>query len=359
MQMSPVLSEAAQRFAAKLHAPEAITGKLARSCAVRVSAGLHRGALIRLKKTSTVGSLDNNDIVLRDPEILDQHAELRRVNDVWALFSNPAGVAINAFETVRSGRCVRKRYVIGTAQIVVTQVAPAVLGKFQILAKPLTKLLAPLLLGTAAVLASVVVVYMIQPASANVISGTRSLAQEGWPDVELVSGKAGLIVRGYVNDPAVFKRLKHWLNAQNFTNASIEVRVGTEVLARVRDALADSSVSADYVGAGTVRIQGSSDKPALIERIKQIGSDLQEVVRIDNRVAFYRVPDVGPKQHILPFRIVDIQHETRENTGSFSADNNARYFVGAVLPDGSEVLAIRSDRIEFLSGDRLITYLLK
>jgi len=356
----PIFPEAARRFAAKLQIPEPVTERPARSCAVRVSAGLHRGALIRLKKASTVGSLENNDIVLRDPEVLEQHAELRRVDDVWALFAQPAGVAVAPFETVRSGRCVRKRYVIGTAQLVVTQIAPAVQSKFRIHAKPLTKLLAPVLLGTAAILASVVVVYLIQPASANVISGTRSLAPEGWPDVVLVSGKTSeLIVRGYVNDAEALRRLKRWLSGQNFKNASMEVRIGAEVLTRVKDALADSSVSAEYVGAGTVRIQGSSDKPALMDRIKQIGTDLQEVVRIDNRVAFYKVPEVGPKQHTLPFRIVDIQHETRENAGSFSAENNARYFVGAVLPDGSEVLAIRSDRIEFLSGEKLITYPLK
>ena len=356
----PVLAEAARRFAAKLQTSEPVTERPARSCAVRVSAGLHRGALIRLKKASTVGSLDNNDIVLRDPGVLEQHAELRRVDDVWALFAQPAGVVIAAFETMRSGRCVRKRYVIGTAQLVVTQVAPAVQSKFEIHAKPLTRLLAPVLLGTAAILASVVVVYLIQPASANVVSGTRSLAPEGWPDVELVSGKTSEpIVRGYVDNAEALRRVNRWLNAQNFKNASIEIRVGADVLARVKDALADSSVSAQYIGAGTVRIQGSSDKPALMDRIKQIGIDLQEVVRIDNRVAFYKVPDVGPKQHTLPFRIVDIQHETSRNAGSFSADNNARYFVGAVLPDGSEVLAIRSDRIEFLSGDRLITYPLK
>ena len=356
----PAFPGAAQRFAAKLQTPERATEKPSRSCVVRVSAGLHRGALIRLKKASTVGSLDTNDIVLRDPEVLGQHAELRRVDDVWALFAQPAGVAIAPFQTVRSGRCVRKCYVIGTAQLVVIQVAPAVQSKFQIHAKPLTRLLAPVLLGTAAILASVVVIYLIQPASANVISGKRSLALEGWPDVALISGKTSqLIVRGYVNDAEALRRVKRWLNGQTFKNASVEIRVGADVLARVKDALADSSVSAEYVGAGTVRIQGSSDKPALMDRIRQIGTDLQEVVRIDNRVAFYKVPDVGPKQHILPFRIVDIQHETSKNAGSFSADNNARYFVGAVLPDGSEVLAIRGDRIEFLSGDRLITYPLK
>ena len=356
----PVFSEAARRFAAKLQTPVQATEKPARSCAVRVSAGLHRGALIRLQKASTIGSLDSNDIVLRDPEVLEQHAELRRVDDVWALFAQPAGVAIAAFKTVRSGRCVRKHYVIGTAQLVVTQAAQGVQRKFQIHAKPLTRLVAPILLGIAAMLASVVAVYLIQPVSAKVINGTRSLAPEGWSDVELVFDKnSDIIVRGYVNNAEAMRQLNRWVSAQNFKNFSMEVRVGEDVVARVRDALADNSASAEYVGAGTVRIQGSSNDPALLDRIKQIEVDLQKVVRIDNRVAFYKTPDAEPKQHVLPFRIVDIQHETRENAGSFSADNKARYFVGAVLPDGSEVIAIRSDRIEFLSGGRLITYPLK
>ena len=357
---APVFSDAAQKFAAKLRISEPVIEKFERSCAVRVSAGLHRGALVRLNKVATIGSLRNNDIVLRDPEILEQHAELRRVDNVWGLFIQPDGAPIAAYETVRSGRCVRKRYVIGTAQLVISQIAPTVKNEFQIHAKSLPKILATVLLGMAAVLGSVVVVYLIQPATANVIIGARNLAPEGWPDVELVTGKTSeVIVRGYVNDVESLEKVKRWLSGHNFKNASVEVRVGADVLARVRDALADSSVSAEYVGAGTVRIQGSSDKQALIDRIKQIGIDLQEVVRIDNRVAFYKAPDAAPKQHTLPFRIVDVKHETSRIAGSFSADNNARYFVGAVLPDGSEVMAIRSDRIEFLSGDRLITYPLK
>lgn len=359
MQLS-VFPDAALRFAAKLQTLEPFTKKPARSCAMRVSAGMHRGALVRVSKALTIGSLRNNDIVLRDPEVLEQHAELCRVDDVWGLFTQPAGVEIAAYETVRSGRCVRKRYVIGTAQLVVSQIIPALQSKFKTRFKPLSGLLATVLLGTAAVLASVVVVYLIQPATANVIIGARNLAPEGWPDVEIIVGRAPeLIVRGYVDDVEALGKVKRWLSGQNFKNISLEIRVGADVLARVRDALADSSVSVEYVGAGTVRIQGSSDKQVLFDRIKQIGIDLKEVVRIDNRVAFYKAPDAEPKKHTLPFRIIDIQHETSRTAGSFSTDNNARYFVGAVLPDGSEVVAIRNDRIEFLSGDRLITYPLK
>lgn len=357
---SAALSQAAQRFNAMLYAKTIVEDAPRRSCAVRVSAGLHRGAVVQIRNVATLGSLEDNDIVLRDPDVLERHAELRRVDGVWALFFTSTGLAVPAFETIPSGRCIRRRYAIGTAQVVITQASPGVKSALRRFSKPLNKLLAPMLLATAAVLASVVVVYFVQPASANVVNGTRNLSQEGWPDVELITNqKLGAVARGYVNNEEELMGLQRWLSGRNIRDAVMEVRVGAKVLARVKEALADATIGADYVGAGTVRLNGTSDKPAVITRIKQLSSDLVGVVRVDNQVAFSKIPDDKPRQHELPFRIVDVQHETKNSSGSFSTDNNARYFVGAVLADGSEVLAIRSDRIEFSSGDRLITYPLK
>jgi hypothetical protein len=43
----------------------------------------------------------------------------------------------------------------------------------------------------------------------------------------------------------------------------------------------------------------------------------------------------------------------------FLTDRGARYFVGGVLPDGAEVLAIESDRIRLQVGGRDVIYSLE
>jgi hypothetical protein len=77
-------------------------------------------------------------------------------------------------------------------------------------------------------------------------------------------------------------------------------------------------------------------------------------VRIDDRVLLNEVKVPQPvKEHTLPIRVVDVIPGVH---GSFSDGAGARYFVGGVLPDGAEVVAIRVDAIEFKVGGKSIFY---
>ncbi|MBA3596413.1 MAG: hypothetical protein H0W40_03415 [Methylibium sp.] len=322
-------------------------------CAVRVSAGLHRGAALRLRSAARVGSADDNDIVLRDAGVRPHHAELRRVDGVWSLFALPGGLALPPSESGIRGRFMRQRLVIGSAELVLTQALPPEPAPKR-LRRSLGRGVAPVLLALSALLTAGVVVQLVRPASASMPLDTRNLAAQGWPDVNLVAAPdSSPLATGYVDDAASLARLRLWLEQEKLAHAGLQVRVGSELAMQVRDALADPSLSVAYRGAGTVRVQGTSDDMAVRDRLRLLTADLAGVVRIDDRVAFYQVPNTAPRQHALPVQIVSV---VPGENGNFAGADGARYFVGAVLPDGAEVIAIGPEAIEFAVGKNRITY---
>lgn len=330
---------------------------------MRVVAGMHRGAMLRLRKPATLGSGGDSDILLVDPEVREHHAEIRRMDGHWCVIDLDSGLPISAFETAQRGRFVRTRHAVGGAQIVLTQQmeqAPSSGAPRPALPRSLARAITPLLCAIAVAAGALLIVQLVTPAAASVAPGTRSLASDGWPDVESVaSANQPLLVRGYVDDAASLARLRRWLDTQQLSHATVNVRVGAELANRVRDALAEPSLRVDYMPGGTVRVQGTSDKLATRERLRRIAADLSGSVRIDDRVAFVEHPDLTPKKYVLPIRIVDVRPGSTQSMGSFGSDNGARFFAGAVLPDGSEVVAINEDSIEFSMAGRRINYPLK
>ncbi|RQP21442.1 BON domain-containing protein [Albitalea terrae] len=251
----------------------------------------------------------------------------------------------------------RRRYGLGASELVFTQARPARAArrKFR---QAIARNLGPALLVMAVALGSVVIVQLVQPVSAQTATGARTLSAEGFPDVRLIAGDGGAMqLSGYVDDPKALARLQRWLQkSPGLGTARVQVRVGTELAARVQEALSDAALTVDYTGGGTVRIQGSSESTALRDQLHRLTLDLAGVVKVDNRVAFIEPAEAAPREHVLPVRIVDV---VPGENGSFSNGSGARYFVGGVLPDGAEVVAIRKDGIEFSVAGRAVIYPLK
>jgi hypothetical protein len=353
------LHKAKEHFSKMLSSREPMALPIARPCGLRVNAGLHRGALMKLEKPAFLGSALENDIVLLDPEIMEKHAQLLRVDNVWTLIKVIDNSIMVPFEIVRNGRFTRRRYAIGTAQITISQADQNQPKKTVHNNKYSHKFLASILLVAAAALGSIVIVQVVRPAAANVIKGTRNLTSEGWPDVDLVGSEhIRILARGFVKDASSMKRLLDWLKVNDFDSVTMTVRIGSDLAARVKEALAENTLPVVYVGAGTVRVTGTSENMATRERLSRIKADLANVVNIDDQVAFSQA-EIKPRQHVLPIRIQDVRVGTDESNSSFSSDNGTRYFIGAVLPDGSEVLAIKKDGIAFTLDNRIITYPLK
>ena len=351
---------AAQRFTEHLARNDCAAFALA------ITDGLHEGARLRERRCLTIGSSLDDDLVLRDPGVDPGHAEIARLNGAWALLcaQGPSTRALAPLETQRRGRCLRQRFELGGASLVLTQVlmqdpVPAEAGP-RAARRRLAwagACLALALVGGAAAW------WSARPGAVPALPAARSLVAEGWPDVQLVPEPGGLVARGYVDDPAQLERLHQWLDAQQAVlqqqrrTLVRQLHTGSEAATLVREALsAGSGVSVDYIGAGRVRVQGAVSEMGVRERLRRVAQDLAGVVQVDDRLAVVDTQASAPRMRPLPFRILDV---VPGPNGYFRADTGARYFVGAVLGDGAEVVAISSEAIEFQLGDRQVVYPLK
>lgn len=351
------VAAAAQRFASVLRRPAPSRGRpVLRSCAMFITAGRHQGAWARLRQSPVrIGSAVDNDVVLLDEGVAAHHAELRRVDGRWGLYAGDGTTPLPIVEDHRQAACLRTRHRIGGTEFILSRCEP----QPQDAPPPppaWVRFVAPALFVAAAAIGAAVIVQFVNPASASMAAGVRMLASEGWPDVRIVVDAARVArIEGHVDDAASLQRLQLWLRSRGLAEAESSVRVGTELAARVREALADNSLDVRYLPGGIVRVQGSSTDPQLRSQLQRLRTDMAGVVSVEDQV-LHTAAQEAPQFRPLPFRIVNVQPGEH---GSFSADTGGRYFVGAVLPDGAEVVAIHADGVEFRLGEKSVLYPLK
>jgi len=346
----------AQRFGSMLRRTATVRAPaVLRACAVRITAGQHLGAQARLRDSPVrIGSAVDNDVVLRDDGVAAHHAELRRVDGRWALYAGASPTLLPALELRRQGACVRALHRIGMAEVIVSH---CVREPREAVPQPAwQRYLAPGLFVLAAALGAAVIVQFVKPAEAGMPAGVQGLAKEGWPDVRVVVNAAREVrIEGHVDDAPALERLRAWLRMRGLGEAQASVRVGSELAARVREALGDTSLAVAYLPGGTVRVQGSSGNLQLRTQLQRLRSDMAGAATVEDRVVYTEAPE-APKFRPLPFRIVNV---VPGENGSFTSDTGGRYFVGAVLPDGAEVLAIHVDGVMFRIGEKSVIYPLK
>jgi Inner membrane component of T3SS, cytoplasmic domain len=339
-------------------------------CALRIDEGLHRGAVALLRSSPMrIGSSPDNDVVLRDAGVLPVHAELRRLDGTWRLCVPNTTEAIPPHRSQRKGAFTRRTYLVGAAQLIISQPARADeasewtrglaerLGLQRLAGLPWKRLAAPAFFALAVVCVAVGALTFIKASAINSHPPTRMLDPQGWPDVRIDRDRSGVItVRGFVRNAEEAGRLRAWLRSnEDLQGALVNVRIGDDLVQRVRGLLPDKSLQASYAGSGVVRVAGTSTSKALREEIQRLNSDLSDVVRIEDAIT-YKLPPEPPTLRPLPFRISGVSPGPN---GSFGTDSGARYFVGSVLNDGAEVMAVRSDEIEFKLGQTRIFYPLK
>lgn len=328
--------------------------------ALVITAGMHAGARLRGRECMSLGASVNNDLILRDQGVGELHAEIARWNGAWALLCNdgPGTRALAPAESVRRGQFLRQRFVLGGATLVLTQRTALMSPRSPRWAWRSAAIVGPAMLVTLA-LALVISVAWSSPRAQAVpgLPDHQILVTMGWPDVRLGrDGQGVLTVSGYVDDTAQLERLHNWLEAQALGALVWHVRSGADSLNLVRQALAAPEVALDYVGAGRVRAQGTVGDMAVRDRLRLVANDLAGIVSIDDCLTVVDAQHGAARVRPLPFRILDVAPGPM---GHFRTDTGARYFVGATLSDGAEVVAITEDAIEFQIGERRVVYPLK
>lgn len=327
--------------------------------ALTITQGLHCGATVRGRSCMTIGASPEDDLMLRDDGVRAAHAEIARVSGVWAVLSSAEGTSrvLPPVETLRRGRFLRQRFQIGAAQLVLTQsVAVPVLSK-----RVNKSLWRPVLIWPIACVTVVLTIaafsLLSDPRRAVEAPDPQTMAARGWPDVQILpEPSGGFRVVGYVEDAAQLDRLRQWLDPQPLAPLTWQVRSGAELVVLVRQALNEESATVEYAGGGRVRVQGTVTDMAIRQRLRVVAADLAGVLQIEDRLAVVDAQASAPRVRPLPFRILDV---VPGENGYFRTDAGARYFVGATLSDGAEVVSITPDAIEFRHGDRQVLYPLK
>jgi hypothetical protein len=184
----------------------------------------------------------------------------------------------------------------------------------------------------------------------RVARGTSELAAQGFKAVRLQqSRQGGLEAAGLVANLAEKQRLRNWLSGSGYQDVRFKVQTADALIQQVRDTLSDSSLRIRFDG-NRLRIEGTTSNLAVRQRIRSIADDLQGIVTIDDRVAYVETAEAPGS---LPVRIRDVRSG---DARYFSTDTGDRYFEGALLPDGAEVLAIEASQIRFRRNGRVLVY---
>lgn len=343
-------SEAAARFVKSMASDCA-------AFAVAINGGLHSGASVRGRRCMKLGASPEDDLMLRDVGVQAAHAEIARQSGAWVVLSSSEGAAraLAPVETLRRGRFLRQRFQIGGASFVLTQAMPLPVLSVQVRQVSWWRSMWIWLVALVTLILTAAAFFVL-PSKQKVPEApdAQSLAARGWPDVQITAeASGGFRVKGYVEDAAQLERLRQWLESESSGLLIWQVRSGADSVALVRQALEAEGVAVEYVGAGRVRVQGTVSDMAIRQRLRGVAADLAGVVQIEDRLAVIDTQPIVPRTRPLPFRILDV---VPGENGYFRTDSGARYFIGATLSDGAEVISISADAIEFRQGDRQVFY---
>lgn len=258
----------------------------------------------------------------------------------------------------RTGKETRTSYDVGGVDIELLQSQPHATGSTSGTAQHLTlrPLIAAAVGGLALTILAMAATHLLaardgETLAARIASGTKALIAQGFDAVRLRQEANGeLVVTGLVSDAAEQKRLRAWLADSEYGDAHFTVEQAGALVDQVRDALAPEKLLIGF-HEGRLRIEGATARFDVKHRIQELAEELRGVVDLEDRVAYVdaRVVSPGP----LPVRIRDVMIGS---PSYFRTESGERYFEGAVLPDGAEVLAIEPSQIRFRLAERIVIY---
>jgi type III secretion system YscD/HrpQ family protein len=354
----------ARRFAS-LVAP----GALQVTATLHIMSGLHRGASMELTaKEYRIGSADDCDIVLRDPQVAARHCRLTRewsgitVRDLRSAVAQPLAPRKVTYD----GGAIEAQYDVGGVQFTLRHPPPPQPQQQQQQQQRSYKHLTSwlfLLIVIAGIVAAVTLtttsgaVKQIPQASSERIEFlNRVLAGQKLGSLRLGRGAHGeLQVNGVVADGAHRDRLEKWLVANHLDDVHVSVVSTADLMEEARRALADDAVRVD-LRDGQLLVEGRTSRTALKNRIHALAEDLRGTVAVEDRVVYVSADDRNDAPGPLPVRVQGVMIG---NPSYFLTDSGVHYFVGGVLPDGAEVLSIDTDQIQFSRGGHIVAYKLQ
>ena len=334
---------------------------------LHVISGRHRGASLELTERSyCLGSSEDCDVVLLDEHIAERHClvSLGRKGFSVQDVRNEDALSISATRVTHADGAIQSEYDIGGVFIALTWHRPEHASQAGAPTHARSRSFRWTVPAVGMVAAMLVVTAVLglhraaEPATAEqiaelVVSANKALAGRGFDSVRFRSGAGGgLQLVGYVADLDEERRLRQWLEQEKYHGVQVSVRQVPQLLDEVRQALRDDALRVDVDGH-SLRIEGTTHQPPVKDRIRSLTAELQGLVEVDDRVVYTPASAVpGP----LPVRLRGVM---LDEPRFIVTDAGARYFIGGVLPDGAEVVAIAIDGIRFRKDGKTLFYSLE
>lgn len=325
---------------------------------LHVVGGLHTGAHIKINQSpTTLGRSFNSDIVLRDIGVKIDHAEIIFDGTRWLIRAIGDTHALSVMKHKRRGRYLRECIHLGSARLVLSQHATeSAIGHYQPRPSyyPATvALIAGALISTSLVFATIN--KPTEPDASLKPPAHLDVGISAWPDVsvnQLEDGSRQIL--GYVDTIEDRQRLLTTLDWSHSDNAA-KLYSGDLLETQFREVLNSQAINVRYVGKGVIRLNGVIADQAELDHLMWVVDEFEKFIRIDDLTEFMPAPR-KPARRPLPFQIVDVIPGA---AGSFGDQNGNRYFIGARLPDGSILVGVDEDAVEFRLNNEKILYPIK
>lgn len=360
-------------------APEnAGASKPALRLALTVTRGRHDGARVELAQGQhLVGADADCDVVLSDGGVARRHCILDvRVHDLTLTTIEASTVHINGHARSGSG-------------IVVPNGAALLVGEACLIAEHLAA--APLPLAAAASgaapprvpdasrvsgrvmdwfaawgvmvasvagigMAATVPSAMTTPSNERPVFDLRTLEATfgaiGGKELQVRVDKDGQVrLDGFVGDEAAAAELRRRAVQMQAPPIEHGYQVVESLERQILGYLAERNIRLTYRGQGTFVASGRALSHRFHQRAAELINELRGVIELD--VSAVDAPRPPGEKRPLPLRIVSVQVSA---PAQFSTSDGVRYFVGARLPDGAEVVSIQPDRVLFRREGRSIVY---
>jgi hypothetical protein len=280
-----------------------------------ITSGLHRGATLELTaREYLVGSGDDCDVVLRDRHVAAHHCRLARK---WSGFE------------VRDLRTDEPQVI---APKLVAYGGGAIEAQYEV---------------------GGVVFTLRQPPAAHMAGQSEKAPAYFAPGVLLAALAVGIVLIIWAVGAAGRQDERGASRSVTERTATGSSQSLSGLLEQARHALADDSLHVDARN-GRLRVEGVTANAAVKTRIRALSDDLRGTIVVEDHVEYVERRAASPGPFPLRLRGVMIG-----NPSYFLTDTGARYFVGGVLPDGAEVLAIDAAQIRFRFDGRVVTYKLE
>lgn len=346
-----------------------------------VTRGRHEGALLELPEGEHLLGADADcDVVLGDPGVAPQHCQLelkaQRLN-----VSTFEGAQLYINGHARSGSNIAvpegAALLIGEACVIVELIAPAlaptvavvVAGQHAVAADSVqagrtTSRLVDWLaawgvmvagvagVGMAATVPSVIAPTPDAGRSLDVPSMKAALSGVGGNELLVRDGKDGRIrLDGFVSDEVAASELRRRVAQLRAGEVEHGYQVVESLQRQILGYLDERNVRLTYQGRGRFVAAGRALSHRFHARAADLANELNGVAELD--VSGVEAPPPPGEKRPLPLRIVSVQVSP---PAQFTTADGTRYFVGARLSDGAEVVSIQPGRVLFLREGRSIIY---